>query len=83
MESKPPIQEMAERLLTAKGMDYAFAQAVLKSHLIAISDDKFIAEVARVTNSRIFGKLWSMGLNYRRQQACVARATELEGMVKE
>lgn len=83
MESKPPIQRMTEKLMEAKGMDYARITVQLRYHLEWLTDERFEAEIGRVTNPRIFGKLYSMGLNYRRQQACVVRATELEGMVKE
>jgi len=83
VESKPPIQRLVERLMEARGMDYQRVSLTLKSHLQDMSDERFVMEVNRVTNPRIFGKLWSIGLNYRRQQACMVRATELEGMAKE
>ena len=79
MASKPPIQQLSERLLVARGIDYQNANYGLQAYLHDVSDEQFEAEIERVTNAKIFGKLWSMGLNARRQQACVARATELEG----
>lgn len=83
MVAKPPIQQLAERLLVAKGIDYQNAYNGLKAYLQDIGDEAFEAEIVRVTNLRVFGRLWSMGLSWERQQACIARATELEGKVKE
>ena len=77
MAKKPPIQTMVERMLEAKRLDYQFAKAALDVHLKSLNDEAFEAEVDRVTNVEIFGTLWSMGMNRRRQEACTRKAGEL------
>jgi len=65
--SKPPIEQLTERMMEARGIDYQTAWEALKLYLDGIDDETFLLEIKRIENVQIFRYLWSMGLNRRRQ----------------
>ena len=77
MEAMPPIQNLAEKLIAARGMDYARTKSTLKYYVEHMSDLKFLEEMSRVTNPDIFRYLWSIGLTRKQQEIATMRWEEL------
>ena len=77
MALKPTIQILAEKLIAARGLNYARAYNALKFHLSGLDDLSFLAEMAEVENPDIFRYLWSVGMSLRWQQIATKRWEEL------
>lgn len=78
MSNKPTIQILAERLIEAKGTDYYITGMALAMYVHNLSDVDFLGEIMKVTNPKIFGVLWSVGLTRYQQGVVSQRAEELE-----
>jgi len=74
---KPPIQQLAEKVKEAKVGERLEAHHTLREYVHSLTNGKFQEEVSRVTDKKIFGVLFSVGLNRERQRACYAREGEL------
>ena len=74
---EPTIQRLAERVLEARGADWAVVHLALRNYLHRIDDDTFFKQINRVTNKQIFGILWSAGLSAWRQDIASRKAKEL------
>lgn len=74
---KPPIQMLAEKLLTAGAMEYQLQYLALKAYIKDLPETTFLSEIARVDNPDIFRYLISVGLTYNQQQIVALRWEEL------
>lgn len=72
-----PIQELAEKMEEARGLDYQVAQQALRDYAQGLSDTAFLYAMTRVDNPNIFRYLWSIGLSYKKQQIAIMRWKEL------
>ena len=77
MYAQSPIQNLAEKLIEARGLDYSLAYKVLKEYLKGLSDIEFLNQMSKVDNPNIFRYLWSVGLNLRQQETATMRWKEL------
>jgi len=73
----PVIQNLAERLVEARGVDYYYATEALRAYMKRLTDIEFSKEVDAITNPDIIRYLWAMGLLARRQSVAALKYKEL------
>lgn len=73
----PPIQQLAERLIEERGLEYMMTYKALKLHIKSLSDIQFLAEMTRIDNPKVISCLYSVGLSLRQQEMAMARWKEL------
>lgn len=72
-----PLQTLAEKMATARGLDYQVAKEALADYAKGLSDSAFLYAMTRVDNPDIFRYMWSVGLSFKKQQMAVQRWKEL------
>ncbi|MBA7574924.1 hypothetical protein ES708_16740 [subsurface metagenome] len=73
----PTIQILAEKLVTARGVDYYIATEALQGYLGKLTDVEFALEVDQIDNPDIIRYLWAMGLSRGRQSVAALKYKEL------
>ncbi len=74
---QPTMQMLAEKVMEASGLDYRLYRKALRAYVHSLLDDDFEEEVSRITNPKIQGVLWSIGLNSYQQEVIAKRMEEL------